>query len=354
MPDGGIVVTVRNEEVLPVYLAYGVYGDKLRLGTHAGPNPEHYVRALADYAGRRQGDHLFFRCRGRFYYGGRIRGSSEHGAFYLNGRCGLLGSRADPPTVWDESEWERYEPPSRAGLDSVSRPSVCQPFLLRFRDWLGLQGRWIEGCRLFYALRDCNYLLPTTHAASNVFPVSPGEADRLLALLMEDADGELCPPEDANVEFTKEPTPYDPAYGPNPIGARSRDGLVAAVVANAEELPPQLQRAGAAIAHRVPISPYRPRNVELADVGYYTDRNVRDGTLPDVLLYLEPESAGERLRQRIDRQYAWLESLLGREIHEIKLYAAAPEFTAGFYESDRERTAAALDEVELRITRSGL
>lgn len=354
MPDGGVVITVRNEDVLPLYLAYGVYGKKLRLGTDDDPNPESYVRTLAEYAACRQGDHVFFRCRGRFYYGGRVLGSASHGAFYINGRRGLLGKRAEAPIVWDESRWNRFEPPAREGLDSASRPPVCQPFLLRFRDWMQFRGRWIDEDAFYFALRDYNHLLPTTWMTSNMVSTSPGETEVLLDGLMREPGGELSPVVGRDVDFAEEPIAYDPSYGPDLSGARSREDLLAAALADPSQLPGRVRPDGSAIGHRVPVTPHRPRDVESADVGYYSDRRLRDGTLPDVLVYLDAEPAGAETGRRIERQHRWLTSLLGDDVRDVEFYAVAPAFDDSFGDSLRERTVDSIETVQVTIDGSGL
>lgn len=354
MPSGGVIIRIKNEDVIPLYLAFGVYGQKLRIGTDGEPNPETYLRALADHACVRGGDHLFFRCGGRFYYGGRVDGPTEHAAFVLNGPRGLLGKRAEAPLVWNESVWEALEPPAREGLDSAVRPPVCQPFLLRFRDWFHLRGRWIDEYRYYLALGDYNYLLPSTHDPSGMTSISPGETDVLLRLLSKEADGELDPPDDVPFNLRDEPTPYEPALGPKLEGARSRDGLIAAVLANPQKLPWWARPRGAGIARDVPISPYRRRNVETADIAYYSERRVREGTVPDRLFYLDTEPAGEQLSRRIKCQYQWLEQLLGDDIHEIAFVAGSHAGTSEFYQDLPDRLRASIKELKLSIDRTGL
>lgn len=158
--------------------------------------------------------------------------------------------------------------------------------------------------------------------------MSPGETDRLLALLTERPDGRLDPPNDHDIAFVDEPLPYDPEYGPTLADVVTVDGLVAVALANPTELPEPLRPRGT-VVHHVPISPYRRRNVDRVELGCYTDRRLLDGTLPDRLSYLSVNPPDCELKDRIDRQQAWLERLLGDDIHRLDRFVGAPESDAG-------------------------
>lgn len=306
MPRGGLVITVSNEAVIPRYIAAGVYGPKLRYWRDEDPNLTEYVRVLAAIASCREGDHVFFHSRGRFVYGGRVRGSDTHGAFFLNGRRGFLGRRADAPLVWDESDWAQQEPPALKRLDPARRAAVIQPFLLRFDDELGLAGRWADEDSLYFGLRSYPYMLPTNWPSSKLVSVSPGEAELLLSLLSESPSARYGHDDVGDVELADEPEPYESQHGPRALGAMTVDDLLAALLANPRQLPPVIPPREAALCHHVPISPYRPRDVPTADIAWYSDSRLNDGTVPDGLVYLDAESAGADLRRRIDAQHAWL------------------------------------------------
>lgn len=219
---------------------------------------------------------------------------------------------------------------------------------------MNLKGRWIDENEFYFALRDYNYLLPTTWRASTMFAISPGETELLLNIMMRKSEGTLAVTDDPTIELPTEPTPYEPIYGPNLTGARTQDGLVAAALADPSRLPAKTRPDGDAIGYNVPISPYRTSEIPAADIGYFSDCPMKDGTLPNTLLYLDAKPAGEEMRRRIDRQYQWLKSLLGTDVHEIEIYAIAPEFTAGFHEPECKQTSAVPEEVQIKISGSGL
>lgn len=346
MPTSGLLVSVSNEHALRLYLAHGVYGPSVPTDSNHDPFPEPYIKTLADIGCPRRDDHVFFRCDGRLYYGGRITGESERHPFYLNGDRGFIGRAADAPLAWDETRWDAFAPLDREGRNWRYRPTRCQPFLLRFADHLNLKGRWIHDHAYYVALGDHNHLLQTTDDASGLTPMSPGEADRLLALLIERPDGRLDPPDGRDVAFIEDPLPYDPADGPPLADVVTLDDVVAVALANPAELPEPL-RPAAAVGHHVPISPYRRRHVDRVELGGYTGRRLLDGTLPDTLGYLTLEPGGRELRERIERQHDWLETLLGDEVEVIDRYVGAPEFDSSFHDPHREPTEETFEIVEL-------
>lgn len=354
MPDGGLVITIRNEDVLPLYLAYGVYGRKLRLALDDEPHYHPYFQTLASYACCREDDHVFFRSNGRIYYGGRIVADSRRCAFYLNGQYGILGRNAEAPHVWDESGWDQFEPPANEGLDWRRPPPLCQPFLLRFRDWYRLKGRWIDEHQFYFSLGEYNYLLPMTLDPSGMTVISPGETEALVTLFVHGIGGKLSPPEGPDIELQEEPTPYEPSFGPEPAEARSREELMAGILANPGNLPTWARSAQNGVGHQVPISPYRTRNVETADVGYYGVPAIRDGTLPNVLLYVEESGpAGEAVGCRIERQYQWLQHVLGTTLREIQFVIASEDITPEFDDATRGKRGAAIQHLQLPIDSSG-
>ena len=338
MPTGGLLIYLRNEHTLPLYLAHGVYGPAVPTDHNYDPFPEPYIEALADVGCPRRDDHVFFLSNHRLHYGGRIVGESEQHPIYLNGNRGFVGKASDSPLAWDETRWDAFAPPGCEGRNWRYRPARCQPFLLRFADHLGLRGRWICDHDYYVALGDHHHLLPTTDELSGLTQMSPGETDRLLALLTERPAGRLDPPVDEEIAFVDEPLAYDPAFGPTLADVVTPDDLVAVALVNPTELPEPLRQRGT-VGHHVPISPHRPRPIDRVELASYTDRRLLDGTLPDHLVYLSLEPADHELHERIGRQFTWLERLLGDDVSGVDRAVGAPGLAPGFEpEQDNDRT----------------
>lgn len=224
MATGGVIVSVRDETAIPEFLAGGVFGREIRLGPPDDPNHGPYIRALASYGTCRRNDHVFFQSGDRFVYAGRVRGAETHGAFYLNGRRGFLGRRADAPLVWEGTRGERGR---GAGARRASRP-----FLVRFGDDLGLAGRWIDDHSVYRSLGDYPYLLPTTWSGSDMVSISPGETKRLLSLLVDEPVGEIPSATGIDAGLAADAVPFEPKYGPNLLGAWTTEELTAALLAH--------------------------------------------------------------------------------------------------------------------------
>jgi len=336
MTAGGLFVTLYDEETLRLYLDRGVYGQHMS-PEEGEPSPysNHYP-TLADYACARDGDHVFFFRDREIFYGGRIAGAEEHGAFYINRQESPLGREADAPLVWDESDRDRYER-VRAGRfltdeDSTEDDSVCQPFLLRFEDRRDLAGTYVSSDQLYFELGEYPYPLPSNTIAGMGFcTLTPGETQTLLRELENDRAGRIEPVSDEGTELQSDPVPYDPSYGVDAAEeATPESHLEAAVTANPTLLPELLQPEQAALCRQVPISPFKPRNMDKADVCYFTADSIRDGTIPNTVIELKKDRAGKSAAQQVVRYLRWLHKRLGSDADEIDVYVYAPSFTSTF------------------------
>ena len=85
MPDGGLFITLYDENTLLLYLARGVYGQHMAPTYDKPSSHSAFYRTLADYSAARRGTHVFFFLKRKIYYGGQIVGSDKYGAFYIKG-----------------------------------------------------------------------------------------------------------------------------------------------------------------------------------------------------------------------------------------------------------------------------
>lgn len=334
MENGGLFITLYDKETLRLYLDHGIYGQHMtpqegKPGSHSA----HY-RALADYAATRAGKHVFFFLDREIYYGGEIIGNDECGAFYINGQHSPLGRRANAPLVWDESVRERYEETHIPGIfDAGSdRGEKCQPFLIRFEDREGLAGKYIVSDQLYFELGEYPYPLPSNSIAGMGFcTLTPGETDILLRLLEEEPEDSVQPQSEEPMGLSDEPVAFAPEYGIDYAEeAHPESHLEASVIANPELLPTHLQPDQATICRQVPISPFKPADMDLADVCYFTEAKIRDGTIPNTIIELKLRKAGKAAAQQVKRYLIWLHQRLGQEAEKIQIFVYAPDFTRTF------------------------
>lgn len=334
MDSGGLFVTLYDRETLRLYLDRGVYGQHMTPQDGKPSVQSAHYKTLADFATARAGKHVFFFLKREIYYGGQIVGSDEHGAFYINGQNCPLGRRVDAPLVWDESPRDVYGLTDHPGVFDAGgeRGEKCQPFLIRFEDELGLAGRYVISDQLYFTLGEYPYPLPSNTIAGMGFcTLTPGETDILLDLLENEPEGEIEPSSDEPVRLTGDPVPYAPEHGVESVEeAHPEAHLEASVIANPDLLPGHMRPEGATICRQVPISPFKPADMDQADVCYFTDDLIRDGTIPNTIIELKIRKAGKSAALQVKRYLRWLHDRLGGEAKEIDIHVYAPGFTSTF------------------------
>lgn len=165
MPNSGLFITLFDKETLNLYLEKGVYGfHQPPIFKYVSSRSRHY-HALADYACARDGAHVFFFLKRMVVYGGQIIGSKKTGSFYLNGPYSPMGKIADAKIYWDESLRSIYKSTGKPGIFTVpnadEEKEKCQPYLIRFKDNIGLKGKWISSDQLYFELGEYSYPLPS-------------------------------------------------------------------------------------------------------------------------------------------------------------------------------------------------
>lgn len=334
MDNGGLFVTLYDKDTLRLYLDRGVYGQHMTPYYEEPPPQSAHYKTLADYATARAGKHVFFFLDREIYYGGQIVGADDHGGFYINGQNSPLGLEVGAPLVWDESNRDPYTPTDQPGVFDAGedRGEKAQPFLIRFDDKLGMAGRYIVSDQLYFTLGEYPYPLPSNTIAGMGFcTLTPGETDILLDLLQSEPEGEIDPVSDEPVRLRGDPQPFAPEHGVESVEeAHPEAHLEASVVANPDLLPDHMQPDRSTICRQVPISPFKPDNIDQADVCYYTDDLIRDGTVPNTIIELKIRKAGKGAALQVKRYLQWLHDRLGNEAEKIDIYVYAPGFTSTF------------------------
>lgn len=334
MDKGGLFITLYDKETLKLYLDEGVYGQHMTPQRGEPSSHSAHYRTLADYATARDGKHVFFFLDREIYYGGQLIGSEEHGAFYINGPMSPMGRVADAPVVWDESARDAYEVAAGPGVFDAGgdRGKKCQPFLVRFEDERGMAGRYIVSDQLYFELGEYPYPLPSNSIAGMGFcTITPGETNILLDLIETEYEGKVEPKSEEPVTLMGDPIPYSPDLGvDSPIEAHPEAHLEASVIADPNLLPDRLRANGATICRQVPISPFKPSNIDQADVCYFADDKIRDGTIPNTVIELKIDKAGKGAALQVKRYLQWLYDRLESDAEGIDVFVYAPGFTSTF------------------------
>lgn len=334
MNKGGLFITLYDRDTLQLYLDQGVYGQHMSPQEGEPSSYSAHYKTLADYAATRKEKHIFFFLDREIYYGGQIIGSDNHGAFYINGQKSPIGREADAPLVWDESSRDLYSETGQPGVFDIGndRGKKCQPFLIQFRDKRNIAGRYITSDQLYFKLGEYPYPLPSNSIAGMGFcTITPGETAILLDLLENESKGEIDTVNEEPVQLEGDPIPFVPEYGIDSVEqAHPESHLEASLIANPTLLPEHMRPDGATICRQVPISPFRTSNIDQADICYFTEDQIRDGTIPNTVIELKIRKAGKSASLQVNRYLRWLQDRLGSDAKDITVHVYAPGFTSTF------------------------
>lgn len=342
VPASGVFIPLYDEDTLNLYLTRGVYGFLMRpVGDVIGSHTKHYA-ALGDYSCMRNGTHIFFFRKRRIVYGGEIKGPREYGAFYLNGPLSPMGRKAKARLVWDESKREKYQSTETDGVFRIPRVTDemddrphCQPYIILFKDEEGLKGRMIQSDALYFKLGSYGYPLPSNAIQGMGFcTITPQETEILLTLLRNSNHEQKYEDKlDNEVRLNGTPVPFEPRFGIMNITEAQRKSafvneshLEATILANPSLLPNELKPNGATLCRQVPISPFKPFQMDRADICYYKDDCIADGTLPNTVIELKRERAGLPELKQVERYMDWLFKVAKDEFSRITFYLFAPSF----------------------------
>jgi len=331
LPQSGLFIPLYDEDTLNLYLDRDIYGFlREPVSGEVDSRSKHYA-ALADMACARRGTHVFFFHERHIIYGGQVIGSEDHGSFLLNGPYCPLGRETHSDICWDESSRRRYTSTQRPGVFIVrtdGQNERCQPYLIRFEDALGIKGNSIESDQLYTELSFLNYPLASNSIQGMSFcTITPGETDILLDLLSSSTENVLSTPID-NINITGNQTAFIPTMGISRLAqATSKFHHDASILANPDLLPPDIRPRGAAICRRIPITPFKPSNMDRADICYYSeDEPIRNGTLPNTVIDLEWKRAGDSKLLKMVRYIKWLRRIIPNEVDSISFNLLAPAF----------------------------
>ncbi|MEA3223362.1 MAG: hypothetical protein U9P49_09400, partial [Thermodesulfobacteriota bacterium] len=214
MSSAGFFITLFDRDTLKLYLNKRVYGFHMPPVYGEVSNRSRHYAALADYGCSRRDTHIFFFLKREIIYGGQVIGSEKYGSFYLNGRYSPLCRNANATLFWDESNRNCYSSTARKGI--FTRPDVknnnsevCQPYILMFKDRLGLSGKTISSYQLYFNIGKYPFPLPTNSISGMSFcTMTPFETNMALELLKNESIKRYEFSNYDEVETVGTPTPY--------------------------------------------------------------------------------------------------------------------------------------------------
>jgi hypothetical protein len=287
---------------------------------------------LADYGCARSGTHVFFFLKRHIVYGGQISGSQKHGAFCLNGSHSPLGKKANAPLVWDESKRTKYRSTETAGVfrrPQINAIEVTQPYLILFEDKLGLKGRSVLSDDLYFEIGEFPYPLPTNSISGMGFcTMTPAEVSCCLRLLQREPTRPFDIQSDERVFLLQKPLAFSPEFGLSALkDAESESHAEASCLCNPNLLPSELRPDTATLCRQVPISPFKPFQMDRADICYYFEEPIAGGSIPNVIIELKNKRFGRAGANQVLRYAKWLRRRVRDDAERIMIYALAPSFT---------------------------
>jgi hypothetical protein len=248
-----------------------------------------------------------------------------------------MGRRANATVCWDESLRSVYKATQKKGIFDV--PDVgerCQPYIVRFEDKVGLRGRQIVSDQLYFELGKYGYPLPSNSIAGMGFcTLTPGETDVALKLLREEPFSVATIGSNEKLSITGELEPFRPEYGIGSLKEGFEKNLLvneahleASVLANPELLPESARPNKDTMCRQVPVSPFKPFQLDRADICYYSEDSIGNGTIPNTLIELKKKRAGDNAIEQIKRYLKWLYLIAPRDASRIAIFLLAPSFAS--------------------------
>lgn len=344
----GLFIPLYDADSLLLYLKYNTYGFLMSPQNSKVKSRSRHFHALADYACTREGTHVFFFFKRKIYYGGTIIGNKNKASFYLNGRNSPLGILHKSEIFWDESK--RYIPTKKEGVFKIEdiKNEKSQPFIIRFSD-TEIKGKAIKSDELYYELGKLRHPLPSNSITGMGFcTLTPIETKIALKLLQNSNENIL------DTETSKESLSvgkgnlFNGDFGFDSIyDAHAKNIIVneahleAALCANPSYIPDELRPSDEdVICRQVPISPFKPRDMDRADICIYKEDSILEGALPNEIIELKNRRANSKVIEQVERYLKWMELLLKHEqeqFNRIKVNVLAPSYTSNVKKSISEK-----------------
>jgi RecB family endonuclease NucS len=109
--------------------------------------------------------------------------------------------------------------------------------------------------------------------------------------------------------------------------AQSEAHLEASILANPSLLPQKIRPDRATLCRQVPICPFKPADdMDRADICFYYEESIAEGSVPNTIIELKNERAGNGVSEQVVRYATWLRRRLGNQSASVRLCVLAPSF----------------------------
>ena len=325
---GGLFIALYDEESLKLYLDKGLYGFLMKPVMTPKPTAQsRYYMILADYACSREGTDVFFFLKRKIVYGGKIYGNKDVGSFYLNGKTSPLGRKADAELFWDESVRSKYYPTDNPGVFKITKDGAdkAQPFMFQFVQNENT-GKFIISDDLYFELGKYPYPLPSNSMQGMGFcTLTPGEV-KTLNELIADTDNRIDFSGLKEVNKSGKETVFRDDLVSLDEDLVNEAQLEFTILASLEPFS-EFLTDDFVLCRQVPISPFKPSEMDRADICLYSMNNpIKNGTIPNVVIELKKEKASKPAYEQVTRYLKWLEAITTQEeFDKVSVYIIAPQ-----------------------------
>jgi hypothetical protein len=334
MTASGLFINLYDETSLNTYIASGVYGPLMKpLNDQSSQkaNGIHFS-VFADLACAKPGTHVFFFRKRRIYYGGKTSANSPKPAVVLNGTEGRMAVNSGAAQVWKEIWRPTFtldQPYNRIYI--VSRGNLLernQPYLLLFENDGCLSGKSISSDELYFHLGRKPYPLPANAINEMSFcTLTPYEVTTLLRLLNNGQQTERGRRYAVQEQITR--YVCNPERALHNMDFKTEAELEAHVIACPELLPLELRPThDTTICRQVPLSPFKPSDMDRADICYYQDPLIDQGAIPNVIIELKNKNATNSDVHQVRRYLRWIDQASPACSHQVRAFLLAPGYPA--------------------------
>lgn len=326
--NGGLFIALYDEESLKLYLDKGLYGFLMKPVMTPKPSAQsRYYAILADYACSREGTDVFFFLKRKIVYGGKIYGNKEIGSFYLNGQTSPLGRKVDAELFWDESARKKYFATGKPGVFKVVKDGgdKAQPFMFQFYQNENT-GKYIISDDLYFELGKYPYPLPSNSMQGMGFcTLTPGEV-KTLNELISGSNNKIDFEGLGEIDKQGQETVFNDELVSLDEDLVNEAQLEFTILASLEPFA-EFLTDDYVLCRQVPISPFKPSEMDRADICLYSMNNpIKNGTIPNVVIELKKEKATKPAYEQVTRYLKWLEAITTpEEFEKVSVYIIAPQ-----------------------------
>ena len=324
--QGGLFIALYDEKSLKLYLQKGLYGFLMKpVFSQVPSNKSKHYAVLADYACSREGTDVYFFLKRKIVYGGKIYGNKDAGSFYINGKNSPLGIKTKANLFWDESS--RYTPTETEGVFKVNGATKAQPFIFQFHQNEST-GKYILSDELYFELGKYPYPLPSNSMQGMGFcTLTPGEVSELIELINE-SNNRIDFSVTEKIEKRGEETLFDDSLVDIKDGFINEAQIEFTILSSLKPFSGFLTD-DYILCRQVPISPFKPMNMDRADICLYSMNSpIKGGTIPNILIELKRGKANYHAYEQVNRYLRWLEQITDKEdFNSIQAFVIADSFT---------------------------